>query len=303
MNMPLDRTIGDTTAVIVTYNRLETLKKCLDHVTNQILPPKYIIVVDNNSADGTKEYLSSRAHKDIIPIFSDHNLGFGYGLNLGCQYIMDHRLSEYVWLLDDDSFPAPDVLLQLRESFHQNDKPNERIGILGSIGCRITWTGDTVVISDHKAGPVVPADFVLVDNSLVKISVLAEVGNIYPDFFIMCEDYEFSKRLDRNNFKILLLQNVTVERLHLGGGTVYSPNTVWRGYYHSRNHLLILKRYFSFAEAFHYFFRQFKYLASALLFAPDRWKRVRLRLSGMLDGIKGVKGKTLDPKTHKFLSE
>ena len=45
--------------VIVTYNRLDKLKIALKSYENQKIKPKYILVVNNNSTDGTKEYLDS----------------------------------------------------------------------------------------------------------------------------------------------------------------------------------------------------------------------------------------------------
>ncbi len=44
--------------VLVTFNRLEELKKAIPCYENQTLPPKYIIVVNNASTDGTDEYLA-----------------------------------------------------------------------------------------------------------------------------------------------------------------------------------------------------------------------------------------------------
>ena len=43
--------------VIVTYNRLEKLRKCLSCYENQSICPSEIIIVNNNSSDGTKEFL------------------------------------------------------------------------------------------------------------------------------------------------------------------------------------------------------------------------------------------------------
>ena len=43
--------------VIVTYNRIDKLKKSLKLYSNQEYLPSCIIVVNNNSTDGTKEYL------------------------------------------------------------------------------------------------------------------------------------------------------------------------------------------------------------------------------------------------------
>ena len=44
--------------VLVTYNRLEELKKAIPCYENQTVKPKYIIVVNNCSTDGTDEYLT-----------------------------------------------------------------------------------------------------------------------------------------------------------------------------------------------------------------------------------------------------
>ena len=44
--------------VVVTYNRLEKLKIALTHYEKQVLLPKYIIVINNNSIDGTDKYLA-----------------------------------------------------------------------------------------------------------------------------------------------------------------------------------------------------------------------------------------------------
>lgn len=46
---------------IVTYNRLELLKECIQQVLSQTVPFSYICIVDNHSTDGTSEYLDQLA--------------------------------------------------------------------------------------------------------------------------------------------------------------------------------------------------------------------------------------------------
>ena len=46
-------------AVIVTYNRLDVLKNSLAGIVAQTAKISTILVVDNNSTDGTREYLIS----------------------------------------------------------------------------------------------------------------------------------------------------------------------------------------------------------------------------------------------------
>jgi hypothetical protein len=67
--------------------------------------------------------------------------------------------------------------------------------------------------------------------------------------------------------------------------------------------VFILKEYFSLLDLFSYIGLQIKLLAAAALLAPDRFKRVRLRLLGIWHGIRGVYGKTLDPATLKFIGK
>jgi GT2 family glycosyltransferase len=52
---------------------------------------------------------------------------------------------------------------------------------------------------------------------------------------MMCEDYEYCLRIKKAGFKIGVMKNNHVNRLHLGSQR-FSKATLWRGYYHSRNH-------------------------------------------------------------------
>lgn len=73
--------------VIVTYNRLEKLKIALKSYENQIFLPNYLIVVNNCSTDGTKEYLDCwEKEKNTIRkivINTNENLGGSGGFYIG----------------------------------------------------------------------------------------------------------------------------------------------------------------------------------------------------------------------------
>ena len=51
--------------VIVTYNRLELLKECLLCIDKQVKKFDSVLIVDNYSTDGTREYLKIK-RIDII---------------------------------------------------------------------------------------------------------------------------------------------------------------------------------------------------------------------------------------------
>ena len=46
--------------VIVTYNRLELLKECLLCIDKQVKKFDSVLIVDNYSTDGTREYLKNK---------------------------------------------------------------------------------------------------------------------------------------------------------------------------------------------------------------------------------------------------
>jgi len=142
-------------------------------------------------------------------------------------------------------------------------------------------------------------DFMPVDHSLFSAKMVKEIGVPRDYFFMMCEDYEYCLRIKKAGFKLGILGNKYVDRLAMGGGERFSRSTSWRGYYHSRNHLLILKDYFSWLRLASYVIVQSKYLIAALQ-AKDRWQRIGFRIKGIYHGLIGVKGKTLQPDTLKF---
>ena len=90
--------------IIVSFNTKEITKKCLLSLKKNFI--KYpleheIIVVDNNSIDGTVEYLLDlEKHWNNLRIFlSKRNLGFGKGNNLG----LEKSRGKYVLYLNSDA--------------------------------------------------------------------------------------------------------------------------------------------------------------------------------------------------------
>ncbi|MBU1567459.1 MAG: glycosyltransferase family 2 protein [Proteobacteria bacterium] len=70
--------------VIVNYNGLAFLETCLRALSLNVSCPHEIIIVDNNSSDGSREYLT-KVWPDVRLICSPHNSGFARGNNLGAE--------------------------------------------------------------------------------------------------------------------------------------------------------------------------------------------------------------------------
>lgn len=291
--------------IIVTYNRIHTLVSTLSKVNLQSVQADYTLVVNNGSREDTKSFLDSFTSFQIWPVHLPVNLGYGYGLSMGMKYALSKFSDiDYFLLMDDDSHPHADYFKLLMDARGVINAP----GMLGSIGfVDYLWRGPVPISKDpqkdsrliSKSPLLYKVDHVLVDGALVDREVVEKIGTPREDVFMMCEDLEYSKRIERAGYAITSLDSgLLVDRLHLGGGDRFSFSTRWRGYYHSRNHLMILKEYFTLSALIMYVIRQAKYLIAALS-APDRTDRIRLRLLGIYDGFISKMGKTIDPETYK----
>lgn len=90
--------------VITTYNRLEYLKRAIDSAINQTILCE-IVVVDDNSDDGTIEYLESLQNQ-IKWHSNSQNLGHAYSVNKGVEISQGN----WIKLLDDDDYLKPNCL-------------------------------------------------------------------------------------------------------------------------------------------------------------------------------------------------
>lgn len=87
-----------TSIVVLTYNRLETLKRCLTSIHDNTTKNYEVLVVNNASTDGTKEYLESlNMFKNFRAINMDSNMGV-VARNRGFEVAK----GEFIAQVDDD---------------------------------------------------------------------------------------------------------------------------------------------------------------------------------------------------------
>ena len=92
------------TIAIPTYNRLSKLKQTLARVLEITEgKPVEVLISDNGSTDGTREYLQTIAKKQVHSFLGDKNMGMDWNF-LNC---FNKASGEYVMLLGDD-----DLLLE-----------------------------------------------------------------------------------------------------------------------------------------------------------------------------------------------
>ncbi|WP_410769284.1 glycosyltransferase family 2 protein [Fontibacillus sp. BL9] len=107
--------------IILTKNRLELTKRCVESVLRHT-PERYeFVFVDNGSDDGTPEYLKSLGNSNVI--CNERNLGFAGGVNQG----LGVAKGNFILLLNNDTVVTPNWLGGLMACFERDGS----IGIAG----------------------------------------------------------------------------------------------------------------------------------------------------------------------------
>lgn len=92
--------------IIVTYNRIEDLRHCLNEYARQTFTNYEIIVVDNNSVDGTRNIIPAE-FPNVKYIYLPDNFDIK-AFNIA----LETSDGDIVWRCDDDSFPVDDNCFQ-----------------------------------------------------------------------------------------------------------------------------------------------------------------------------------------------
>jgi glycosyltransferase involved in cell wall biosynthesis len=89
------------------YNRLEYTTQCINNVKNNTVYPEYEhIIINNNSSDGTREWLNwikemeNNWFEKVVPIHLNNNLRDFGGFREGANHVSED--SEYIVKLDND---------------------------------------------------------------------------------------------------------------------------------------------------------------------------------------------------------
>ena len=86
--------------VITTYNRKKLLSRAINSVLSQNYHNIEIVIMDNDSCDGTDEYVKSLKDKRIVYIKNEYNIGAGKNKRKSLEFIH----GDYVSFLDDDDY-------------------------------------------------------------------------------------------------------------------------------------------------------------------------------------------------------
>ena len=185
----------DITVIIPVYNREQTIKRAINSVLSQSIPPEEIIVVDDASTDGTKEILEGYGNK-ITRITLPENSGVSRARNEGIKHV---RTDWAAFLDSDDCWEKKKLENQigylLKYPFYQILQTDEQ------------WirNGKRVNPCKHHKKPEgwiwePSLDRCLVSPSgvLMERSLLEQYG-MFDEAMSVCEDYDLWLKISRHH--------------------------------------------------------------------------------------------------------
>ncbi|AFV76575.1 putative glycosyltransferase [Thermus oshimai JL-2] len=235
-------------AVIVTYNRKELLRECLQAVLSQTRPPDHVLVVDNASTDGTPEMLREEFPQVEVLRLPENQGGAG-GFHEGMKRAYEQGF-DWLWLMDDDTLPKPKALAALLQAKDLPIQPRPIIlssrqflpnGLPHPTTAFVNPTDPRRPLLWLRLKPRYrPIRWALFTSVLVHRSAIQSHGLPHKAFFIWEDDLEYTARVLR---KGIGLQVRNSEVIHKSASKPYISATTGenRLFFGVRNRLWVLQ--------------------------------------------------------------
>lgn len=231
--------------VVLSYNTLALLQRCVQTLRDLGVEAGRIVVVDNGSSDGSRAWLAAQTEQGLCVLLLDENRGFAGGNNAGIRHALDSG-AEFVLLLNSDAYPRPGSLERLLALMGQEP-------MLGVAGAQLLFENGGWQRSGGELpsptgarreafgidaiGRAAPAFFRLllklrprihaleyVDGAcmLLRAEMLRAIGLLDEGYFFFVEDAEFCGRARAHGY--LVLQDEGAHVIHLRGGSSAQKN-------------------------------------------------------------------------------
>lgn len=294
-------------AVIVAFNRCAMLRSCLEHLGAQTRPLDHILVVNNASTDNTAHMVKAEFPDATLLDLPDNGGGAG-GFYEGMKWAFEQGF-EWLWLMDDDVFAAPDALEKMLTQSNSSDVlvPLQQ-DTLGRLYGAAKWSGRGVEVThdviEKRRAPVGKYVFAFA-GPLVSRRVVEAVGLPLREFFIWFDDTEYSLRIHQTALTIRIVPEALLfhdvggkPKTHkfLGRTLIRIVPPPWKLYYGARNTLYVILKQPVFKRQkqrmlFRFSLSQCYQAVQDILFETDRMQRLRMRWKGIKDGVTGNLGK------------
>lgn len=282
--------------LIVTFNRIEELKKTITAVYNQGIDYTNIYVINNNSKDATKATLALD-YPEINAIHLQNNIASAGGFAKGMEVAYEQGY-DWIWLFNDDSRPVKGTL----ESFIHYLQKDSNIGLLkiantneNNQAVLLYWNGVRKPKYVALSNEIVKTDLITFDGCVISRKLIDNIGFCDPLYFMGTYEFDYCLKAKDVGFEIYTLPNGLIEDGKLGGKDGTPP---WRQYYNTRNHLWLAIDRKSFEIFKGWFIRELKYTYAILFFSNKKMERLIFKMRAIRDAVLNRRGKIYNPEDY-----
>lgn len=239
--------------IVVNWNGMKTIRRCIDSLLAQDYPNLEIIIVDNNSTDGSQDKVIALYGAKVRMVENSKNEGFAGGNNSGIRIAR----GEYIALLNNDAYASPGWVSALVAAMEKDSGTgmcaskiylDEKEKILDNTGLMIYPDGLGFARGrlEKDAGQFDQEEEILLPSgcaALYRKKMLDEAGLFDERFFAYCEDTDLGLRARWMGWKCVYVPTAAV--VHTFSGTAGSASKL-KGFLVERNRGWVALKNFPF---------------------------------------------------------
>ena len=214
-----DMSAPKVSIIIVNYNGKELLQKCLDSLLKVNYDNFEIILVDNNSTDGTVEFITKN-YPSLIIIKLDSNKGFAEPNNVAAKI----SKGKYLLFLNNDTVVTPNFISEMVKVMETDKKIAVCQSLLLKPDGSVDSSGDfidhlgVVYNSKTKIDEIREVSSARGASMLVRSDIFEKLDGFDQKFFITFEDVDLCWRSWILGYRVLIIPTSIV--YHEGGITI-----------------------------------------------------------------------------------
>ena len=205
--------------IIVNYNGKELLQKCLDSLLKVNYDNFEIILVDNNSTDGSVEFITKN-YPSLLIIKLDSNKGFAEPNNVAAKI----SKGKYLLFLNNDTVVTPNFISEMVKVMETDKKIAICQSLLLKPDGSVDSSGDfidhlgVVYNSKTKIDEIREVSSARGASMLVRSDIFEKLDGFDQKFFVTFEDVDLCWRSWILGYRVLIIPTSIV--YHEGGITI-----------------------------------------------------------------------------------